>query len=56
MNSAQPHARWVIAVTLVVALTLMILPLPAGLEPYRPEWAMLVIIYWSLALPAAAGS
>ena len=55
MNSARPHARWLIAVTLVIALTLVILPLPVVLEPYRPEWAMLVILYWSLALPARVG-
>ena len=55
MNSAQPHARWVIVLTLVVALTLMILPLPAMVEPFRPEWAILVILYWSLALPARVG-
>ena len=55
MNSDQPHARWVIVLTLVVALTLMILPLPAMVEPFRPEWAILVILYWSLALPARVG-
>lgn len=55
MNSPRPHARWVIAATLVIALALTILPLPGGLAPYRPEWAMLAILYWSLALPARAG-
>ena len=55
MNSARPHARWLIALTLVTALTLTILPLPVVLEPYRPEWAMLAILYWSLALPARVG-
>ena len=55
MNSARPHARWLIALTLGIALTLTILPLPVVLEAYRPEWAMLVILYWSLALPARVG-
>ena len=55
MNSVRPHGRWLIAVTLVMALTLTILPLPVVLEPHRPEWAMLAILYWSLALPARVG-
>lgn len=39
----------VIALTLAVILTL--LPLPALLEPLRPYWVALVIIYWSLEVP-----
>lgn len=55
VNSARPHGRWLIAVTLLIGLTLIILPLPAPLEPYRPEWALLIVLYWSLALPARVG-
>lgn len=55
MSSTRPHARWLIALSLVIALALTILPLPGVLEAYRPEWAMLVILYWSLALPARVG-
>ena len=55
MNSARPNARWVIGLSLLIALTLVILPLPGPIEPYRPAWAILVILYWSLALPARVG-
>lgn len=37
-----------LAVSLLVALVLMLLPLPPFLEPMRPYWVGLVMIYWSL--------
>ena len=55
MNEPRAHGRWLIALSIVLALVLMITPLPGLLQPYRPEWTMLVIIYWSLALPARVG-
>ena len=41
----------VIFVTLVLALVLTIVPLPDGLRPYRPDWVLLVLIYWVMAIP-----
>jgi len=45
----------VIHVSLVVALILMILPLPDWAQMYRPNWMALVLIYWSMALPNRVG-
>ena len=45
----------VIVATLAIALALTILPLPATLAPYRPEWAALVLLYWVMALPQRVG-
>lgn len=45
----------VIYLSLVVALTLMILPLPEWAQAYRPNWVALVLIYWSMALPKKVG-
>jgi len=45
----------VIPLTLVVALTLQILPLPDWPQVYRPDWVALVLIYWSMALPKKVG-
>lgn len=42
----------VIVASLVAALMLMILPLPDWLEPFRPDWVTLALIYWCLALPS----
>ena len=41
----------VIIATLLVALLLTVLPLPQWAQSFRPQWATLVLIYWTLALP-----
>ncbi len=45
----------VIHASLVIALILMILPLPDWAQIYRPNWMALVLIYWSMALPSRVG-
>jgi rod shape-determining protein MreD len=45
----------VIYASLLVALILMILPLPDWAQLYRPNWLALVLIYWSMALPKRVG-
>jgi rod shape-determining protein MreD len=45
----------VIHASLVIALILMILPLPDWAQIYRPNWMALVLIYWSMALPRRVG-
>ena len=45
----------VIPLSLVMALILMILPLPDWAQMYRPNWMALVLIYWSMALPKRVG-
>lgn len=45
----------VIYLSLVVALVLMILPLPDWVQIYRPNWVALVLVYWSMALPKRVG-
>ena len=45
----------VIYLSLLVALVLMILPLPDWAQIYRPNWMALVLIYWSMALPKRVG-
>ncbi|MCP4979071.1 MAG: rod shape-determining protein MreD [Gammaproteobacteria bacterium] len=45
----------VIYLSLLVALVLMILPLPDWVQIYRPNWIALTLIYWSMALPKHVG-
>jgi len=45
----------VIPISLVMALILMILPLPDWSQMYRPNWMALALIYWSMALPQRVG-
>lgn len=47
--------RWPVWLLLVVALIAQILPLPEALQPFRPPWALLVIVYWVLMWPGRVG-
>lgn len=44
-----------LVVSYVVALVLMVMPLPTFLEPWRPDWITLVLIYWLMAVPHRVG-
>jgi rod shape-determining protein MreD len=46
---------FVIFSSLLVALILMILPLPETVQIYRPHWVALMLIYWSMAIPERVG-
>lgn len=45
----------VVYLSLLVALVLMIVPLPDWAQIYRPNWVALALIYWSMALPKRVG-
>jgi rod shape-determining protein MreD len=45
------HNSWIITLTLVLGIMLTIMPMPLALEAFRPDWALIILIYWSLALP-----
>jgi len=51
----SPLKYLVICSSLLIALILMILPLPDWAQLYRPNWLALVLIYWSMALPKRVG-
>ena len=37
--------------SIVAALTLSLVPLPDPVEPFRPDWAALALIYWTIRQP-----
>lgn len=45
----------IIAITLLVAALLAIVPNPPWLQWARPEWLALVMLYWCMALPHRVG-
>jgi rod shape-determining protein MreD len=44
-----------IVLTLLCAMVLQLLPLPTVMELSRPEFVLMVLIYWSMALPNRIG-
>lgn len=52
---AQRHGGAIIFLSLTVALLLTIVPLPENLRLLRPDWVLLVLIYWAMALPHRVG-
>ncbi len=49
-NSSLPYF-----LTIVFAMALRIMPFPQFLENFNPDWVLLVLIYWSLAMPERFG-
>jgi rod shape-determining protein MreD len=49
------RGTWVILITFLVAMLLMILPLPEWARPFRPQWVTLTLVYWCIALPHRFG-
>jgi len=41
----------VIVGSIIAALVLQIVPLPIQIDLYRPDWVLIVLAYWSMALP-----
>ncbi len=51
--------RWIIFMSLLLAMALVLVPLPTSapfeLNYLRPDWIALVLIYWILAVPEKVG-
>ena len=52
---SRERNAWLFPVSVLVALLLGLLPLPAWLQPFRPYWLALVIAYWLIEAPERVG-
>lgn len=43
--------HYFIIFSILVALVLQIVPLPIQVDLYRPDWVLIVLAYWAMALP-----
>ncbi|MGB2426138.1 MAG: rod shape-determining protein MreD [Alteromonas sp.] len=41
----------IISLSLIIALVMQIMPMPIQADVYRPDWVLLVLAYWTMALP-----
>jgi rod shape-determining protein MreD len=46
---------WLMPVSALAALLLGLLPLPVWMQPYRPYWLALVVVYWVIEAPDRFG-
>ena len=45
------HNSVIILLTLLIAIMASIMPLPLSVDAFRPDWVLIVLVYWCMALP-----
>jgi rod shape-determining protein MreD len=55
MSARDRLPRGRMLLTALVALILSVLPLPGWLDPFRPAFLVLTVLYWSIVSPRAGG-
>lgn len=55
MSLQKTNNLWIITLTIVVGFVLLLMPLPGLMTYTRPNWVMLIVLYWVLALPHRVG-
>lgn len=51
MSRAPGLHRLPVVMTIIIALILMVVPMPDWAEAFRPDWVALTLIYWAMMLP-----
>jgi len=51
----RARSPWILPLSLLAALLLALLPMPAALQPLRPYWLALVLAYWVMEDPDRVG-
>ncbi len=54
-TSKQSQGGGMIVLTIIVSLVLMMIPMPAAMLYFRPEFVLLTLIYWAMATPQRLG-
>lgn len=55
MIQNRPQGRIVLFITIIVAMILVMIPMPDMLRLFRPEWVLMTLLYWAMALPERVG-
>jgi rod shape-determining protein MreD len=51
MSRDRGSRRLPVIITFIVGLMLTVMPLADPVEPFRPDWLALVVIFWAMHLP-----
>ena len=51
MSRDRSSRRLPVIITFIVGLMLTVMPLADSVEPFRPDWLALVVIFWAMHLP-----
>ena len=51
MSNDRRHRTLPVIGSIILGLMLTMVPLPAALDTFRPDWIALVLIYWTMMLP-----
>lgn len=43
--------RSFIFISIIIGIVLQIIPMPPPMDLYRPDWLLLILLYWAMALP-----
>jgi rod shape-determining protein MreD len=47
----REHSFFMSALSLALMLALAVVPMPASIAPFRPDWVAVVLLYWSISTP-----
>lgn len=51
MSAHIANGRLVVWLTFFIGMMFQIMPLPKMVEAWRPDWLLMVMMYWAMALP-----
>ena len=54
--SSGGFGRLPVVISIIVALLLTLMPLPDSVAAFRPDFVVLVLVYWAMMLPRTARS
>ena len=52
---SRQHKPWLLSLSVLAAILLGLLPLPGWMQPFRPYWLALVLVYWIIEAPDRVG-
>lgn len=55
VDNLLPRGTLFIYLTILIGLILQVFPLPDWADQLRPQWPLLVLVYWSMLLPERVG-